>query len=31
MKPNEKDKDQGERIPQEPNYDYKKIVEEYEK
>ena len=31
MKPDEKDKDQGERIPQEPNYDYKKIVEEYEK
>ena len=31
MKPDEKDKDQGEHIPQEPNYDYKKIVEEYEK
>ena len=31
MKPNKKDKDQGEHIPQEPNYDYKKIVEEYEK
>jgi len=31
MRPDEKDKDQGERIPQEPNYDYKKIVEEYEK
>ena len=31
MKPNKKDKDQGEHIPQEPSYDYKKIVEEYEK
>ena len=31
MKPEEKDKAQEEHIPQEPNYDYKKIVEEYEK
>jgi len=31
MKPDEKDKAQEEHIPQEPNYDYKKIVEEYEK
>ena len=31
MKPDEKDKAQEEHISQEPNYDYKKIVEEYEK
>ena len=31
MKPAEKDKAQEEHIPQEPNYDFKKIVEEFEK